>query len=80
MSIIDLKVGETTRLELPNPEMNSFTVHTDTNDVVEVVQISGGDPAQLDITAKQPDDTLVTVCVAGNEVQPVWEKLVMVRA
>jgi hypothetical protein len=60
--------------------MNSFTVHTDNNDVVEVVQISGGDPAQVDITAKQPDDTLVTVRVAGNEVQPLWEKLVMVRA
>jgi len=54
MSIMALKVGETTRLEFPNPEMSSFTVHTDTDDVVEVVKNSTGDPAWVKITAKQP--------------------------
>jgi hypothetical protein len=76
---MELKVGETSRLVFPNPTRYGFTVDTSPNDVVEVVKNSGGDPAWVAITGKQPGETLVTVR-SDNEVQPLWKEFVRVRA
>jgi hypothetical protein len=74
-----LKVGETRRLVFPNPNKYDFTVDTTTNDVVEVVTNSGGDPGWVAITGKQPGETLVTVR-SDTEGRPLWKKFVRVRA
>ena len=73
-----MKVGETIRLVFPNPR-HGFTVDASTSDVVEVVKNSGGDPAWVAITGKQPGETLVTVR-GDNEAQPLWKEFVRVRA
>jgi hypothetical protein len=75
---VELKVGETNRLVFPNPKY-AFTVDTSTNDVVEIVTNSDGDPAWVAITGKQPGETLVTVH-GNNNVPPLWKGFVRVRA
>ena len=75
---MDLKVGETSRLVFPNPK-HGFTVDTTPHDVVEVVKNSGGDPAWVAITGKQPGETLVTVR-SDNPGQTIWKEFVKVRA
>jgi hypothetical protein len=75
---MELKVGETSRLVFPKPT-HGFTVDTTTIDVVEVVVNSGGDPAWVAITGKQPGETLVTVR-SDNQMQPLWNEFVRVKA
>jgi hypothetical protein len=75
---MELKVGETSRLVFPKPTYG-FTVDTSAADVVEVVKNSGGDPAWVAITGRQPGETLVTVR-DDNDAQPLWKEYVRVRA